>query len=45
MANVSSEMRMPGLTAVEKERNSRIRSGLEQPAMMDAEAREWLRLL
>ena len=35
----------PGLTAVEKERNNRIRSGLEQLAMTDAEAREWLRLL
>ena len=35
----------PGLTAVEKERNSRIRRRPEQPAMTDAEAREWLRLL
>jgi hypothetical protein len=35
----------PGLTAVEKERNGRIRSGLERPVMTDAEAREWLRLL
>ena len=35
----------PGLTAVELERNSRIRAGLEQPTMTDAEAREWLRLL
>jgi hypothetical protein len=35
----------PGLTAVELERNSHIRAGLEQPTMTDAEAREWLRLL
>jgi hypothetical protein len=35
----------PGLTAFEMERNSRIRTGLEQPSMTDAEAREWLRLL
>jgi hypothetical protein len=35
----------PGLTAVELERNSRIRAGLERPTMTDAEAREWLRLL
>jgi hypothetical protein len=35
----------PGITAIEKERNGRIRQGLEQPAMTDAEAREWLRLL
>ena len=35
----------PGLTAVDLERNSRIREGLEQPTMTDAEAREWLRLL
>jgi hypothetical protein len=35
----------PGLTAVELERNGHIRAGLEQPAMTDAEAREWLRLL
>jgi len=35
----------PGLTAVEKERNGHIRSGLERPVMTDSEAREWLRLL
>jgi hypothetical protein len=35
----------PGVTAVELERNSRIRAGLERPTMTDAEAREWLRLL
>ncbi len=35
----------PGLTAVELERNGRIRAGLERPTMTDAEAREWLRLL
>ena len=35
----------PGLTAVELERNGRIRAGLERPTMTDTEAREWLRLL
>jgi hypothetical protein len=35
----------PGLTAVDLERNSRIREGIERPAMTDMEAREWLRLL
>lgn len=35
----------PGLTVVDLERNSRIREGIEQPAMTDKEAREWLRLL
>jgi hypothetical protein len=35
----------PGLTAVDLERNSRIRQGVETPAMNDQEAREWLALL
>jgi hypothetical protein len=35
----------PGLTAVDLERNSRIREGIERPTMTDTEAREWLRLL
>ncbi|HSA81913.1 MAG TPA: hypothetical protein VLE23_13945 [Geminicoccaceae bacterium] len=35
----------PGLTAVDLERNSRIRRGIEDPKMSDMEAREWLRLL
>jgi hypothetical protein len=35
----------PGLTAVDMERNTRIRQGLEQPAMTDAESRQWLGLL
>jgi hypothetical protein len=35
----------PGLTAVDLERNGRIRAGLEKPSPTDAEAREWLALL
>jgi hypothetical protein len=35
----------PGLTAVDLERNSRIRTGIERPTVSDMEAREWLRLL
>lgn len=35
----------PGLTAVDLERNSRIRAGLERRAMTDREVRKWLRLL
>jgi hypothetical protein len=35
----------PGLTAVDLERNSRIREGIERPRMTDMEARQWLRLL
>ena len=35
----------PGLTAVDLARNQRIREGLEQPAMSDAQAVAWLRLL
>lgn len=35
----------PGLTAVDLERNGRIRAGLEQSTMTDSEVRAWLRLL
>lgn len=35
----------PGLTAVDLERNSRIRRGLELPAPGEQEAREWVALL
>jgi len=35
----------PGLTAVDLERNARIRQGLERGAMTDREARAWLSLL
>jgi hypothetical protein len=35
----------PGLTAVDLERNTRIRRGLESASMSDQEAREWLALL
>jgi hypothetical protein len=35
----------PGLTAVDLERNIRIRQGLESPSMSDKEAREWVALL
>ena len=35
----------PGLTAVDLERNARIRQGLESSSMSDAEAREWVALL
>ncbi len=35
----------PGLTAVDLERNGRIRQGLESPALNDREAREWVALL
>ena len=35
----------PGLTAVDLERNTRIRRGLESAAMSDRESREWLALL
>jgi hypothetical protein len=34
----------PGLIALDMERNTRIREGLELPTMTDDEAREWLRL-
>ncbi len=34
----------PGLTTSDLERNTRIRQGLEQPVMSDAEIRDWLRL-
>jgi hypothetical protein len=35
----------PGLTAVDLERNTRIRQGLESLSMSDQEAREWVALL
>ncbi|MDN5869780.1 MAG: hypothetical protein L0H73_03520 [Nitrococcus sp.] len=35
----------PGLTAVDLERNSRIRDGIERASMSELEVREWLRLL
>ena len=35
----------PGMTAVDLERNGRIRQGLESAAMSDAEGREWVALL
>ena len=35
----------PGLTAVDLERNTRIRRGLESPKLSDQEAREWVALL
>jgi hypothetical protein len=35
----------PGLTAVDLERNVRIRQGLEAPSLSDREAREWVALL
>src|SRR6266850_2908957 len=35
----------PGLTAVDLERNTRIRRGLESPSISEQEAREWLALL
>ena len=34
----------PGLTAVDLERNTRIREGIERPSMTDDEIRRWLRL-
>ena len=35
----------PGLTAVDLERNTRIRRGLESSSISEQEAREWLALL
>jgi len=35
----------PGLTAVDLERNARIRQGLESLSTSDQEAREWIALL
>ncbi len=35
----------PGLTAVDLERNTRIRRGLESPSISEKEAREWVTLL
>ncbi len=34
----------PGLTAFDLERNTRIRQGIEQPAMTEVSIREWLKL-
>jgi hypothetical protein len=34
-----------GLTAIDLERNTRIRQGLESTSMSDQEAREWAALL
>jgi hypothetical protein len=35
----------PGLTAIDLERNTRIRRGLESPSISEREAREWVALL
>jgi hypothetical protein len=35
----------PGLTAVDLERNGRIREGLDQPALSEQRAREWVALI
>jgi len=35
----------PGLTAIDLERNSRIRQGLETAALSEADARNWIALL
>jgi hypothetical protein len=35
----------PGLTAIDLERNTRIRAGIEQTTVTDNEIREWLKLL
>jgi hypothetical protein len=35
----------PGLTAIELERNTRLRRGLESPTQSDEEARDWVALL
>jgi hypothetical protein len=35
----------PGLTAVDLERNGRIREGVDSPTLTDREAREWVALL
>jgi hypothetical protein len=35
----------PGLTAIDLERNRRIREGLESPSMSEQETREWIALL
>jgi hypothetical protein len=34
----------PGVTAHDKERNSRVRAGLEKDSMSDAELKQWIRL-
>ena len=35
----------PSLTAIEQERNSRVRQGLESPSLSEEAARQWLQLL
>ena len=35
----------PGLTAVDLERNSRVRQGLESASLSDRDAAEWVELL
>jgi hypothetical protein len=35
----------PGLGAMDLARHGRIRTGLERPAMSDAEIEDWLRLM
>jgi hypothetical protein len=35
----------PGLTAVDLERNLRIRQGLESPSLSEGKAREWVALI
>jgi hypothetical protein len=35
----------PGLSAVDLERNTRIRQGLEMSSMTDEQARDWVALL
>jgi hypothetical protein len=35
----------PGLTAIDLERNARIRQGLESPSLSDSDARKWVALL
>ena len=35
----------PSLTAIEQERNSRVRQGLESPSISEEAARQWLQLL
>jgi hypothetical protein len=35
----------PGLTAIDLERNTLIRKGLESPSLSDQEARQWVALL
>jgi len=35
----------PGLTALDRHRNTTIREGLEQPSLSDTEAQQWLQLI